>query len=111
MTTNASDRPLEINIGGAERIVSAVAGAVLVLRALARPTPGRIVLGLGGGALLLRGLGGYCPAYRSLGVGMAQPPMIRDRRPLDPVQDASEDSFPASDPPAWTAISGTGGQR
>ncbi|HLY44250.1 MAG TPA: YgaP-like transmembrane domain [Stellaceae bacterium] len=88
MTANATDRPPEINIGGAERIGSAVAGAMLVLRALARPTPGRIVLGLGGGALLLRGLGGHCPAYRSLGVSTAwQPPMIRDRRLLDPVQD------------------------
>jgi hypothetical protein len=103
MATNA------INVGKAERIGSAVGGAALLLRALARPTFGRIIGAIGGAALLQRGMTGHCALYNTLGLdtaGRLEPPRRRSR-----VQTASEDSFPASDPPSWTPVAGVAADR
>ena len=48
-----------INVGNAERIGSVIGGTALVLRALARPTPARVIAAIGGAALLQRGLTGH----------------------------------------------------
>ena len=93
------------NVSDWERVASGLGGAMLLAYGLARrPSAASIVMAVGGGMLLERGATGHCSLYRLFGLNRREAPM-HDRdsgSSTDVIERASEESFPASDPPSWT---------
>src|SRR5579862_8948209 len=60
-----------INVGDAERTISAVAGGFVLLYGLSKLSLSTIVAAVAGGALVYRGLTGHCSAYQALDMSTA----------------------------------------
>lgn len=103
------------NVGRIERVASLALGAGLAAWVLRKRSLKLLPLGLGAAAMLFRGSTGHCPAYEAAGLSTADEdePLMTEtelqenqeetwRRERDEVLEASEESFPASDPPSFS---------
>ena len=83
----AARRP--VNVGGVERLVSAIGGGVLAAYGLRRRSGGGLALAALGVALARRGVTGHCPVYRGLHVSTTHDyPGVEQRHGPNAVLDA-----------------------
>lgn len=97
-----------INVSEKERYASTIVGGFLL--ALVLSPLGlwwRVAAVLLGAALIYRGLSGNCLFYRSLGRLTRREAKHADEQ----IDEAGEESFPASDPPAFNAAAASPSRR
>lgn len=110
------------NVSETERLASAIAGGALGMLAIGSKRP--IMMGLLGGiatALIHRSVSGHCALYHAMNVntneacdprtGSCDEQEMTHAHRSDEVGVASEESFPASDPPSFTPTTSLGSQK
>jgi len=87
-----------MNVGEAERTISAVAGGLLLLYGLSRLSLSTVLVTVAGSALLYRGVTGHCGAYKALDKSTAIEPAQLDGkyRRLRPRQETTDLSLAAN---------------